>query len=83
MKFDDDPHEYLKGMDRWRFRYSRASPIHVIVYPFNRDEDSGHVKTFTLLFENYFSLTFKIAESAAKLKEIEMERKRLEELKEI
>ena len=83
MKFDKDPHEYLKGMDRWRFRYSRASPVHVHVAQQHRDEESGHVETFTLLFENYFSLTFTIADSPEKIKEQEEQRKRLEEEEEL
>ena len=79
MKFDNDPHDQLKGMDRWRFRYSRAAPVHVHIAQQHRDSELGHVETFTLLFENYFSLTFTIADSPEKIKEAEEERKRIEE----
>ena len=47
----------MEENDKWRNKYLRNSALHVIVS--SQDEETGYVKSFTLLFENNFSCTFR------------------------
>ena len=47
----------MEECDKWRNKYLRNSAVHVIVN--NQDEETGYAKSFTLLFENNLSCTFR------------------------
>ena len=67
-------------MSSWKFKYYTNDPLHVIVN--KRDTETGCTKSFTLLFENNFSLTFSLSDSDYLLKKKEKELAQAQEAKE-
>ena len=64
-------------LSKWRYKYYTNDPLHVIVS--KRDTETGVTKSFTLLFQNSFSLTFSLSDSDALLKQKEKEEAKKEE----